>query len=48
MLKLQLVDIFTCGERGNGAVRSLAELILKAQGKWDALIFDHYVREKGQ
>ena len=33
---------------GNGAVRSLAELILKAQGKWDALIFDHYVREKGQ
>ena len=33
---------------GNGAVRSLAELILKAQGKWAAVIFDHYVREKGQ
>lgn len=31
---------------GNGAVRSLAELILKAQGKWDDLIFRHYVRDE--
>lgn len=29
---------------GNGAVRSLAELILKAQGKWDALVDARYVR----
>ena len=31
---------------GNGAVRSLSELILKAQGKWDSLIFSHYVRDE--
>ena len=31
---------------GNGAVRSLAELILKAQAKWDDLIFRHYVRDE--
>ena len=31
---------------GNGAVRSLAELILKAQAKWDELIFRHYVRDE--
>lgn len=30
---------------GNGAVRSLAELILRAQGVWDALMAKHYVRE---
>ena len=30
---------------GNGAVRSLAELILSAQGLWDALMAKHYVRE---
>jgi 3-deoxy-D-manno-octulosonate 8-phosphate phosphatase (KDO 8-P phosphatase) len=30
---------------GNGAVRSLAELILRAQGLWDALMAKHYVRE---
>lgn len=30
---------------GNGAVRELAELILRSQGLWDKLIFDHYVRE---
>ena len=29
---------------GNGAVRSMAELILKAQGKWNALIVKHYVQ----
>lgn len=32
---------------GNGAVRSLAELILKAQDKWDDLIFSHYIRDEG-
>ena len=33
-------------ERGvYGAVRSLAELILRAQGLWDALMAKHYVRE---
>jgi hypothetical protein len=26
-------------------VRSLAELILRAQGLWDALMAKHYVRE---
>ena len=31
---------------GNGAVRSLAEFILKAQGKWDELIFNHYVKDE--
>ncbi len=30
---------------GNGAVRSLAELILRAQGLWDGLMARHYVRE---
>ena len=30
---------------GNGAVRSLAELILRAQGLWDGLMAKHYVRE---
>ena len=30
---------------GNGAVRSLAELILKAQDRWDDLIQQKYVRE---
>ena len=30
---------------GNGAVRAMAELILKAQGRWDALVRDKYVRE---
>ncbi|MDO4936857.1 MAG: HAD-IIIA family hydrolase [Sutterellaceae bacterium] len=29
---------------GNGAVRSLAELILKAQGKWDDLVESRYIR----
>ncbi len=29
---------------GNGAVRSLAELILKSQGKWDDLVQKRYVR----
>lgn len=29
---------------GNGAVRSLAEKILRAQGKWDALVQKRYVR----
>ncbi len=31
---------------GNGAVRSLAELILKAQGRWDDLVFSRYVRDE--
>lgn len=31
---------------GHGAVRSLAELILKTQGKWDDLMQKHYVREE--
>lgn len=31
---------------GCGAVRSLAELILRAQSRWDQLIFDHYVRDE--
>lgn len=30
-----------CG--GNGAVRALSELILRAQGKWDDLVRDKYV-----
>lgn len=29
---------------GNGAVRSLAEFILRSQGKWDDLINRHYVQ----
>ena len=29
---------------GNGAVRSFAELILKAQGKWDDLVQARYIR----
>lgn len=28
---------------GNGAVRSLAEFILRSQNRWDALILKHYV-----
>ena len=28
---------------GNGAVRSLAEFILRSQGKWDRLIQKNYV-----
>lgn len=31
---------------GNGAVRALAELILRAQGKWDQLIYATYVQGK--
>lgn len=31
---------------GNGAVRSLAEFILRAQGLWDDLIQERYVREE--
>lgn len=30
---------------GNGAVRSLAEFILRAQGRWDELVHSRYVRE---
>lgn len=29
---------------GNGAVRSLAEFILRSQGKWDSLITKHYIQ----
>jgi len=31
----------THGAGGNGAVREVAELILKAQGKWDDIIAEH-------
>ncbi len=40
---LGVVDWVAPERGGNGAVRSLAEFILRAQGKWDALVEKRYV-----
>jgi 3-deoxy-D-manno-octulosonate 8-phosphate phosphatase KdsC-like HAD superfamily phosphatase len=32
------VDVVTAARGGQGAVREFAELLLKAQGKWRALV----------
>ena len=46
---LPLAKFVSPARGGNGAVRSLAELILRAQGKWDALVDRYYVHgEKAQ
>ena len=41
---LPLAKFVSPARGGNGAVRSLAELILRAQGKWDALVNRYYVK----
>ncbi len=38
----QLVDYVTSGEAGQGAVREIAELVLRAQGKWRSLTQKYY------
>lgn len=43
---LRLAKFISPFPGGQGAVRSLAELILRSQGKWDELIDQHYVRRK--
>ena len=41
-----MVDWVAPKNGGSGAVRSLAEFILHAQGKWDALVKARYVQGK--
>lgn len=41
------VDYVTQASGGFGAVREVAELILKAQGKWESLLRDHGFKNKG-
>jgi 3-deoxy-D-manno-octulosonate 8-phosphate phosphatase (KDO 8-P phosphatase) len=41
---LPLAKFVSSARGGNGAVRSLAELILRAQGKWDTLVNRYYVQ----
>lgn len=40
----EIVDWVSPKAGGNGAVRSLAELILRAQDRWDALVEERYVK----
>lgn len=41
---LPLADFVSSAPGGNGAVRSLAELILRAQNRWDDLVNRYYVQ----
>lgn len=41
---LPLADFVSSAPGGNGAVRSLAELILRAQNRWNDLVTRHYVQ----
>lgn len=43
---IAFADWISSAPGGNGAVRALAEFILRAQGLWDDLIKEHYVREE--
>lgn len=39
-----IVDWVSPKAGGNGAVRSLAELVLRAQDRWEALVEERYVK----